>query len=58
MVLGGLGRSAVDISAEIYLKITFDRAHVNVHTAWSLFGHKLLVNVVLFCVWEFSARSL
>lgn len=52
---GWAGASAVDISAETFLKMTFDRAHLNVHTAWSLVGHKLLVNVVLFCVWESSA---
>lgn len=58
MVLGGLGRSAVDISVETRLKMTFDRTHVNVHIAWTLVGQKLLVNVVLFYVWEISASSL
>lgn len=58
MVLGGLGRSAVDISAETRLKMTFDRTHVNVRIAWPLVGQKLLVNVVLFYVWEISASSL
>lgn len=58
MVLGGQGRSAVDISAETLLKMTFDRTRVDVHTAWPLVGHKLLVNAVLCYVWEFSASSL
>lgn len=49
------GRSAVDISAETFLKMTLDRADVNVHTAWQMVGRKLLANVILFCVWELSA---
>lgn len=55
MMLCGLGRSAVDISAETFLKMTFDRADVNVHIAWQIVGRKLLANVILFCVWELSA---
>lgn len=57
-MLCGSGRSAVDISAETFLKMTFDRADVNVHIAWQFVGHKLLANVILFCVWELSARRL
>lgn len=51
---GWAGRSPVESSAETFWKRTFDRAHVNIHAVWSLIGHKLLVYVVLFCVWEFS----
>lgn len=58
MMLCGLERSAVDISAETFLKITFDRTDVNVHIAWQFVGHKLLANVILFCVWELSASRL
>jgi len=54
-MLCGLGRSAVDISTETFLKITSDRADVNVHVAWQFVGCKLLANVILFCVWELSA---
>ena len=57
-MLCGLGRSAVDISAETFLKITFDRADVNIHIASQFVGCKLLANVFLFCVWELSASRL
>lgn len=58
MMLCGLRRSAVYISAETLLKMTFDRADVNVHTAWQFVGGKLLANVILVCVWELSASRL
>lgn len=58
MMLCGLGRSAVQISAETVLKMTFDRADVKVHIAWQFVGRKLLANVILFCIWELFARRL
>lgn len=58
MMLRGLGRSAVDISAKTFLEIAIDRTDADVRIARRFVGCKSLANAILFCLGITCKQSL